>query len=105
MSKSIIIQVSVPDQATAKTLAEHLIREKLVACVQIIPAMESMYMWEGKLETESESLLVLKTFDTHFKKIEKVIIEKHPYEVPEILAIRSSNISNTYLAWMQSVTS
>ena len=99
----IIVQVSVPNKETAELLAEHLVREKLVACAQIIPGMTSMYMWEDKLETESELLLVLKTFNTQFKTIVSVITEKHPYEVPEIISVRVSEMTRNYSLWMDSV--
>lgn len=99
----IVVMTTCPDAAVAEGLATMLIQRNLAACVQINPGVKSLYMWEGSVQSESEHLLIIKTLSTKYPEIEKTIKEHHPYEVPEILAIEASQISDDYLDWMTDV--
>ncbi len=89
-----------PDQSTAEELANHLIDESLAACVNIVPGITSVYQWEGKRETGTELLLLIKTREETYAALEKRIIELHPYELPEIISVSLNNGLPAYLNWI-----
>jgi periplasmic divalent cation tolerance protein len=101
----IIVMTALPNTEEAKTLANLLLKKKLVACAQVQSEMTSVYEWQGKLETSKEVALHLKTFEQYYKQIEETIKEHHSYDVPEIIAIKIEKISEEYLSWMKSVLS
>lgn len=84
----------------ANDLAEKLVEQKLAACVQILPPMTSVYVWEGKVQKESEHLLLIKTLPEKYDQLERYITENHSYDVPEIVAIDSAKVSPAYLKWL-----
>jgi periplasmic divalent cation tolerance protein len=86
--------------AEAEVLAEQLVDQRLAACVQILPKMTSVYRWEGKIEKDEEQLLMIKTSDEKFAEVEKFLLENHPYETPEIVAINAEHVSEGYLTWL-----
>ncbi|MFH0986365.1 MAG: divalent-cation tolerance protein CutA [Candidatus Omnitrophota bacterium] len=91
---------TVPGIQKARTLAGLLVSKRLAACVQIFPGMEAHYRWRGKKETSKEVLLLIKTRYSHYKKLEKVLLENHPYEVPEIVCLPITQGSRSYLDWI-----
>lgn len=84
----------------ADGLAEKLVEAKLAACVQILPPMTSVYVWEGKVQKESEHLLLIKTLPEKFDEVEKFITQHHSYDVPEIAAVDAANVSPAYRKWL-----
>ena len=98
--KLICILSTAPSLPIARKLAKVLIQSKLAACVNIIPQIESHYVWKGKLEKSKEVQLVIKTQAKHFKKIEAVFKNNHPYEVPELIAFSICASSSAYLKWV-----
>lgn len=101
----LVVLTTVPDEAEAEKLARSIIEEKLAACVQILPAMTSVYFWEGKVQTEREHLLLIKTLEEEFDELSDFIRANHSYDVPEIVAIEAEKVSEQYLEWMRGVTS
>ncbi len=95
-----LILCTCPDQDSAQTIAEHLIDQKLAACVNILPGITSIYSWQGNRESAQELLLVIKTTKTVYGALEKTITELHPYELPEIIAVNIENGSAGYLSWI-----
>jgi len=91
---------TVPDQDTATRIAEALVTEQLAACVNIIPAIQSVYRWEGAIEHDEELLLLIKTSTTVWPLLEKRILALHPYELPEILSVRIHDGHKNYLNWI-----
>src|SRR5258708_16273514 len=89
----------------AGTLAEAIIGARLAACVQILPQMTSVYVWQGKLQKEGEHLLLIKTLPEKYPELEAFITANHSYDVPEIVAIETANVSRTYLEWMTQLLS
>jgi periplasmic divalent cation tolerance protein len=85
----------------AQSIAQPLIEEKLAACISIIPAVKSMYVWQGKFCQEQESLLLIKTSRAYWADLEKRIKVLHSYTVPEILAIPIEAGHKPYLDWIQ----
>ena len=101
----IVILCTVPDEAAAEKLARGLIEGRLAACVNAIPAVKSFYRWQGKIETDTEIQLVIKTRSERFDELAAWISENHPYDVPEIVAIPAERVSEAYLAWAADQTS
>jgi periplasmic divalent cation tolerance protein len=87
----------------AQTIAQHLVAEKLAACVQITGPIASIYRWKGKVETASEWLCLIKTSEDFYDKVEKAIKKLHPYETPEIIAVPIIKGSKEYLNWIDDV--
>lgn len=85
----------------AKSLSELLLKEKVCACVNIIKDVDSFFWWEGKIDSGQEALLVIKTTDQIFSKLEKLIKDNHPYEVPEIIGFSAAKINKEYLDWLK----
>ena len=83
-------------------IAHTVVSEKLVACVNIISSVRSVYLWQGKIEDEGEDLLVIKTHSSRWPEFEKRIKEIHPYEVPEIICVSIEAGYAPYLEWIKS---
>jgi periplasmic divalent cation tolerance protein len=97
----LIVLTTVPSDVEAGSLAEKLVREKLAACVQILPRMTSVYFWEGEVRSEAEHLLLIKTLPEKYDALEAFIKANHSYDVPEIVAILSERVSEEYLDWIK----
>ena len=103
--KLVVVLCTVPDEATAERLAKGLVEERLAACVNAIPGVKSFYRWQGKIESDTEVQLVIKTRADRFDALAAWISENHPYEVPEIVAIPADRVSEGYFAWAVEQTS
>jgi periplasmic divalent cation tolerance protein len=97
---AIVVFMTAPNGEEATRLAELLIGAHLAACVQILPEMESVYRWEGKVERQSEVLLLAKTTTAKFAELEREVRSLHSYETPEIIAVPIVAGSSPYLAWL-----
>ena len=100
----LVVMTTVPDAAAGRTLAEKIVQAGLAACVQILPAMTSVYVWEGEVKRESEHLILVKTDESRFAELEAFISSNHSYDVPEIVALGSQEVSEPYLAWVKATT-
>jgi periplasmic divalent cation tolerance protein len=99
----LIVLVTTPNEAEAESLAARIVEARLAACVQILPRMTSVYVWEGKLQKDAEHLLLIKTLPDKYDELEAFIIANHSYDVPEIVAIDAERVSGPYLAWLNGV--
>ncbi len=97
----LIVLTTTPNIVEAEALAERIVNAKLAACVQTLPRMTSVYIWEGKLQKEPEHLLLIKTLPEKFDELSAFITANHSYTVPEIVAIDAEKVSGPYLAWMK----
>ena len=88
----------------AKQVAEKLVEEKLAACVTILPRAESVYSWKGKIEKTEESVLLIKTRDGFYSRLEARLKELHSYECPEIIAVKPEKASRAYSQWLEEST-
>jgi len=95
-----VVMVSVPDLDTGCKLARRVVLERLAACGNVIPGLTSVYRWEGELREDSEALVLFKTTVGVLADLRKRIMELHPYEVPEFLALPVSHGDPTYLRWV-----
>lgn len=84
----------------ARQIGTALVERQLAACVNLVPAVESIYRWEGKIETASETLAIFKTTRAAYPAFEAALTELHPYEVPEIIAISPDQVAEPYRSWV-----
>ncbi len=87
-------------EETARKLAETLVREKLAACVNVIPRVESFYRWEDAVQRDREFLLLVKTTGAMAEAARRRIVELHPYALPEVLEFEAAGGHSEYLAWV-----
>ena len=97
-----LIFCTCPDLQTAEHIAEHLVRQQMAACVNILPGIQSIYVWEGQIESAQEHLLLIKSPQAQFPAIEAAIKSLHPYQLPEIIAVPIECGSSDYLKWIDS---
>src|SRR5215510_10784834 len=82
-----LVLVTAPDLNTARALARAALRARLAACVNVVPKIESHYWWNGKIERGMEVLLLFKTTSAHLPRLERLILQRHPYDTPEFIAL------------------
>jgi periplasmic divalent cation tolerance protein len=99
-----VVLVTAPDLKTARKLAAFILRDRLAACVNLVPKIESHYWWQGKLEKGVEVLLVIKTTGAKLRALEKNVITNHPYDTPEFVVLPITSGSRRYLDWLASET-
>ncbi len=99
-NSALIVLCTVPDQQTGRTMAREIVANKLAACCNIVPRIKSVYYWEGAVHEDDETLLIIKTNRSSYAGLEKWILDKHPYETPEIIACKIDEGSKNYLEWI-----
>jgi periplasmic divalent cation tolerance protein len=99
-NNSIVVLVHVPDVACAERIANVLIKAKLAACVNIGAACQSIYDWQGTTEIQTEFPLQIKTHPDYYQKVEAVILDIHPYELPDIIVLNVHGGYYPYLQWV-----
>ncbi len=95
-----IVFVTCPDLATASRLAHIIVQERLCACANLIPAIQSIYMWKGKMEESAEALMIIKTRESKIQELENRLRQLHPYEVFEFVAMPIVSGNTQYLSWV-----
>ncbi len=101
----LVVLCTVPDAAAAEKLAKGLVDARLAACVNAVPGVTSVYRWQGKVEIDTETQLLIKTRRAQFDEVAAWIEANHPYDVPEIVAVAAEQVSDNYLAWVLKQTS
>ena len=99
-AKHILVLTTCPGSISAKKIALNLISEKLAACVNIVPGVQSYFRWVGKVDNANEYLLVIKSTIDVYESLEKRIQSLHPYELPEIIAVPIHTGLAGYLDWI-----
>lgn len=102
MSNVKLILCTFPNTEQARQIGTVLVEKQLAACVNLVPAVESIYRWQGKVETASEVLAIFKTCAAALTAFERVLTELHPYEVPEMIAIDPADVAAPYREWLLS---
>lgn len=97
---NLVVLVSTGSVEEAKSIAHHVVEERLAACASVIERVQSIFRWEGNIRSESESLLILKTTGVRFSELQARIKALHSYSVPEIIALPILVGSADYLAWL-----
>ena len=100
MTDKRIVLCTAGSEDEARKIARHLIEQRLAACVNTIPRIESIYRWQGKVESSAEWLLLIKTTQEKFANVRDAIRDLHSYELPECVAISIEDGSAAYLEWI-----
>src|SRR2546427_4806156 len=96
-SQYAVVLITSPDLRVARVLAKAALTERLVACANLVPKIESHYWWQGKIESSAEALIIFKTTKAKLKALEKLVLEKHPYDTPQFIGLPISPGSKPYL--------
>ncbi|KAL2632131.1 hypothetical protein R1flu_016817 [Riccia fluitans] len=96
----IVVYVTVPNKETATSLATSIVTNKLAACVNQVPGVISTYVWEGKVETDQEILLIIKTRQALLDSLTAHVNKNHPYTIPEVIALPILGGSDSYIRWV-----
>ena len=102
--EALLILTNCPDEATANAIALALVETKLAACVNMMPRVQSIYRWQGVVESVTEITLFIKSTVTNYPALEAAIRARHPYEVPEIIALPIQAGLPAYLNWVAAET-
>jgi periplasmic divalent cation tolerance protein len=100
MTDGQLVLTMLPNADQAAEIAHTLVTERLAACVNLVPAVRSIYRWQEKINDDNEVLLLIKTRSEQFDRLRSRILELHPYEVPEVLAIPIEAGYAAYLEWL-----
>ena len=98
----IVVLITAGSEKEARKIAKLLVKEKNAACVNIVPGVDSLFRWKGKIDSARESLLLVKTRASLFPEIIRLVKEIHSYEVPEIIGLPIIGGSEEYLKWLDS---
>jgi periplasmic divalent cation tolerance protein len=98
--KHILVLTTCPGSISAKKIAQELVTEKLAACVNVVPGIQSFFSWVGKVDTANEHMLVIKSTLDCYSDLEEQIRKLHPYELPEIIAVPIQTGLAGYLDWI-----
>lgn len=104
MEPLLLVITNLPDQDSARRMAEMLVAGRLAACVNVLAPCTSIYRWQGRIESTQEIPLLIKTPASCYGKVEAAIRQQHPYELPEIIAVPISAGLPEYLAWAAAET-
>jgi periplasmic divalent cation tolerance protein len=99
-----LVITNCPDEASANAIALAIVEAKLAACVNILPRVQSIYHWQGAVESATEVPLLIKTTTAAYPALEAAIRARHPYEIPEIIALPISAGLPAYLNWVAAET-
>lgn len=99
MAYSLILSTA-PSKNEAQTIARALVERRLVACVNIVGPIDSVYRWKDEVESAQEFLMVIKTESAYFEKVQNTIRQLHSYELPEVIEVDIKNGSPEYLKWI-----
>jgi len=105
IDRQILVLLSTcPDTATAERLARELVETALVACVNIVPGLRSIYRWNGAVQADEEVLMIIKTTADRLSAAREQLAKLHPYDVPEIIALPVADGHHPYLQWVADST-
>jgi periplasmic divalent cation tolerance protein len=99
-AEAIVVFMTAANREEAARLADMLVGSHLAACVQILPEIESVYRWQGKIERQEEVLLLAKSTSDKFGELDREVRALHSYETPEIVAVSLTDVSEPYLKWL-----
>ena len=100
--QTLLVLTNCPDEESANAIALALVEERLAACVNILPRVQSIYRWEGAVESATEIPLLIKATAANYSALETAIRDRHPYTVPEIIALPVERGLPAYLDWVAS---
>ncbi len=104
MSEVVLLYVTVPNPEEGRRLGRILVEERLAACVNLFPGMQSLYWWEGKIQEDQEAVIIVKTRKGLVPRVQNRILDLHPYSCPCILEIPVSGGYKDFMAWIKTET-
>lgn len=104
MESPLLVYTTFPDVDTALSIGEGLVRDRLIACINVLPGMKSVYAWQGAIEQGQEAVGILKTRKGLQEKVHQALKDRHPYETPVILFIEPAGADAATLAWLTGET-
>lgn len=104
MQQTLLVLVNVSDEAVALTIGRSVVEQRLAACVNLLPAVRSLYQWQGKIEEATEITMLIKTTQARYAELQDAIKARHPYDVPEIIALPIMAGLPEYLEWVVTET-
>ena len=96
----VIVLTTVGATFDVAALARELVEQRLAACVNVIPRIESIYRWQGRIETDAEQLLLIKTTRERVDALRSALFARHPYEVPEFVVIQMDDVAGPWREWL-----
>jgi periplasmic divalent cation tolerance protein len=105
MNETLTLLCTCPDEETAERLARGMLENRHCACVNILPKVRSIYRLHDEIKDEQEVLMIIKTTSSHFFVIENWLEEHHPYDVPELVALKAEHVADGYLKWLRQTVS
>ena len=99
-TQALLVLTTAPDLEVGRVLARELLERRLVACISLLPGLESHFRWRGEVQREAEVQLLLKTTPDRLAALEAALAELHPYDLPELLALPVEGGGAAYLAWV-----
>lgn len=104
MSEIVVLLTTWPDETSAREAAKDWLENRLVGCVNILPRMQSLYIWDGELTTGTEHQIILKTAASQAPALQQAIVDRHPYECPEIIQLPVNGGFEDYMNWIKGNT-
>lgn len=104
MHETLVLLCTCPNDPVARELAAGLVARRLAACVNVLPAIRSIYRWQGEVQEDGETLLMIKTTQAAYPALESWLARAHPYDVPEIIALNVERGWPAYLDWVENET-
>lgn len=105
MSTALVCLCTCPSLEVARELAHAVVDARLAACVNVLPGVTSVYRWEGEVREDAEVLLCVKTTEAAYPQLEEMLARRHPYELPEIVAVPVTTGLPRYLSWLRDAVS
>ncbi|TVP81415.1 MAG: divalent-cation tolerance protein CutA [Thioalkalivibrio sp.] len=103
-TQPLLVITTVDDEDTARLLAGEAVEQRLAACVHVVPAGRSVYLWQGQVEEAREHTLLIKTTVARYGTLQDWLVQRHPYDTPEIIALPITAGLPDYLDWIQQCT-
>ena len=100
MEPCVVVLVTCPNRRSAAQLARHVVAERVAACVNLLPRIDSVFWWCGNVDRAQEVLLLIKTTARRFSALKRIILKRHPYDLPEVIALPIVAAHRPYTAWI-----
>jgi periplasmic divalent cation tolerance protein len=100
-ARVMVVLTTVGNEDDAARLARALVERRLVACVNVVPGVRSIYRWQGAIQDDRELLLLVKTTAARLSEVTVALAELHPYDVPEVVALEAAMVAPSYAAWLR----
>jgi periplasmic divalent cation tolerance protein len=100
MAKEVLVVLVTCPPDRAQAIADALVEERVAACVNVVPGLQSVYRWKGEVHHDTEAMLLVKTTRDRFEALKQAVLKHHPYELPEVIAVPVDRGHTPYLEWV-----